>query len=496
MRREDDDDEAPLNTSSPPPQAQQMPPSVSFITCKVQHAVQGNEMIKPLTYFPLVIATHMPAGEDPVVKNFLPLPTPPHQRHCTPIAGQRRARWEGDGTHHNITVTVERRYSELLELRHLLVLQYPMLVIPPLPQKSATDNFNTFMQSQAHLCQQQRNIARFLRELGKMPEVILFNDAVPNFFLYPRERLGDWMGRIREQVKSLKSANTSLEAHRERRNRHRDAEGSGGASSSAFDAVEESVANLASEGSKLMRGMMSSLSNWMSTPATGSTAAAAHDRETLSAAAEQKYQQHEQVQFWTQQEDVLDKKYSVLMDAAEGMMKFIAADDNTNQALFDVGEAMHELQAILADAGEPFDQSRVAVQGVSTLLRDNAEIHRRDADRRYTQVYEMLLFEAAFVEAMQDSIGFVKCLWRRKLETDLDRFARPQDVKEFQMYVAFVDDRLKTEILAAWQKHMQRMRHMMHKSVDISLDSLLEEEKKTAVHPFIVLSRTEAYSTY
>jgi hypothetical protein len=455
-------------------------------------------MIKPLTYFPLVISSFMPP--DSSSTSFVPLPTPPHQRHCTPIAGQRRVRWETEGGGTNAGVTIERRYSELLELRQLLVLQYPMLVIPPLPLKSATDNFNTYMQSQAHLCQQQRNIARFVREIGKIPEIVLYNDLVPNFFLYPRERLSDWMGKIRDLSKALKGANTSLESRRERRHRAArsttGADGTEGTASSALESVEESVANIAAEGSRLVRGMMSSFSSWMSTPATGSAAAAAQDRESLAAAADQRYQQHEQVQFWNHQEDILEKKFVILMDAAEAMMKFIAADDATNQALLDVAEALNGFQEVLQDAGECFEPTKLAAQGVSTLARDNAEIHRRDGDRRYTQVYEMLLFEAGYIEAMQESIGFVKCLWRRKLENDLDRFARPADVQQYQAYVAIVDDRLKSEVHAGWLKHIHRMRQLVRKAIEIPLDSLLEEEKKTSVHPFMVLCRTEAYSSY
>lgn len=413
-------------------------------------------------------------------------------------------RWETEGggsSNGAAQVTVERRYSELLELRQLLVLQYPMLVIPPLPLKSTTDNFNTYMQSQAHLCQQMRNIARFVREIGKIPEIVLYNELVPNFFLYPRERLADWMGRIRDQSRALKGANTSLESRRERRHRApRSADGgeggSGSAAASTLDSVEESVANIAAEGSRLVRGMMSSFSSWMSTPATGSAAAAAQDQKSLIAAADQRYQQHEQVQFWTHQEDILEKKYIILMDAADAMMKFIAADDSMNQALLDVAEALHGFEGILQDAGECFEPTKLAVHGVSTLARDNAEIHRRDGDRRYTQVYEMLLFEAGYLEAMQDSIGYVKCLWRRKLENDLDRYARPADVQQYQLYVAFVDDRLKTEVHAGWLKHIQRMRQLQRKYIEIPLDSFREEVQKTSVHPFMILSNTEAYSSY
>jgi hypothetical protein len=241
--------------------------------------------------------------------------------------------------------------------------------------------------------------------------------------------------------------------------------------------------------------MVGAFSSWVSTPATGSAAAAAKDRESIQARAQQLYDENPQVHFWNERITSLTATRDALLVAADGMMKFIAAEDEANQGLMDVSEAMMEFSNVLA-AAPPFEWTRNAAAGNSSLLADIAEIHRTDADKRFTQVYEVILYESSYMDALVDAIEFCTCLWRRKIESDLDKYQKPGEQQAFSQYVCFVDARLKEEVFRNFQRHGARMKQMMKKFGEIPLAALTQEDLKTAHHPFLALSRSPKYNEF
>lgn len=460
-----------------------------FVTFKVQQATQGSEMLKPITYFPIVSELRLPCPHEDVLAAMSPFPAAPHQKHCATGAGQRRVRWEGD-----TISTSQRRYSELVEFRNLLVLQFPMLVIPPLAKKSTADNFSTYMQNEALLRQQQRSILRFLREIGKIPEIIYFNDFTPNFFQYPREKFYEWMARIRDVTGVLRGANSSLEEHRPRRKAANSTDGSGG---STAERVDEAVTALATESTKIVKGIVGAVSSWWFPDASGgSHAASVQNRQDIAARADKAYHDHPQVQFWAKIDDDMFARKAGLVEAAESLMKFIAADDAANQALMDTAEALDQFSMILASSSESFAKSRDAARLCGLLTKDIADVHHPENDHRYTQIYEVLLFEASYLESAIEASQFVRCLWRRKIENELDRFMKPSDVKEFNVYLDFVHTRLATEVKSCIRKHHHRMITLVKRNADISLSTIASEVGRTAAHPFVSLMRSPDYSVF
>eukprot|EP00331_Platyophrya_macrostoma_P005101 CAMPEP_0176424744 /NCGR_PEP_ID=MMETSP0127-20121128/11008_1 /TAXON_ID=938130 /ORGANISM="Platyophrya macrostoma, Strain WH" /LENGTH=570 /DNA_ID=CAMNT_0017805837 /DNA_START=47 /DNA_END=1759 /DNA_ORIENTATION=+ len=470
----------------PPPPPQR---PVQIVAFRAHPPVQGNEMLKPLTYFPIDVTIQMPPPDHELFQRFVPFPTPPYQRSTAAVVGLRRNRWDGDAT-----TEIKRRYSELADIRQLLVLQYPMLIIPPLPPKSANDNFNTYLQSQAQLQQQTRNINRFLRELAKIPEVMLFHELVPNLFQYPREKLSDLMSRVREMISTLRHGNASLEEHREYRsavNSGSSENGGGGATAVAV----ETVTHLAVEGQKMMRGFVGALSSWMATPATGSAAQAAKDRESISQKVSATYQDDPDVKYWNAILDRTEHERVVLSQVAEALLKLIVADDEMYATLEDVSKALSEYSDILSGA-EPFSDISEASRRCATLVFDVSDLHKTVGDRRYITQYEVLLFEVSYLEAVEDTISFHKCLIRRKLETDLDPFIKPQEKGQLRQYVAFVDERLRVEYSHFTANHKRRMKSVAKHMCELPLSVFSDELRRSSVHPFVALMNTESYSRF
>lgn len=478
---------------------------------KVAQAVMGQETIKPITYFPiqLTVSTEFQrnqtagvAGAESLLNASypltlpLPLPTAPQQRHVPQVAGQRRCRWDADAVTHT-----ERRYSELNDLRRLLVLQYPMRVIPPLISKSSADNLNTYMQSQAHLRQQQRNMHRFLRELAKMPEIMLFHDVVPGFFLFPREKFVPWMQKTRDMIALLQGANASIEEHRATVALSPVAAGGANGTGLASDAAA-AVTAAAVEGTKMIKNVAAAFSAWYSGTPTGSSSSSASSGRTAEqrAAFQQKilavYHRSSDVALWSDYERRALERRVQLVECADFYMRYIAASDEVLNAIRDVAGALGDFHNVLQTAEGAFQLCSKAAATEQDLFLGIASSHEDEPDKKYVHVYEALLFEASFLEAVEDAAQFVKCLLYRRYELESDPFATPSDVSEWQKYTQFVHENLKKDMEAKMAAHVGRLRLLVQKDKDASLAALAKEDESMGRSAFLKLIRDPEYSRF
>uniref|UniRef100_A0A0A9X5Y0 Sorting nexin-4 n=1 Tax=Lygus hesperus TaxID=30085 RepID=A0A0A9X5Y0_LYGHE len=103
---------------------------------------------------------------------------------------------------------VERRYSEVVDLRELLVCQFPTLIIPPLPAKSAVRDVETFLNAGDAIAIQRFNLQFFLKEIAAMPVVMFFSEWTAPFFLDPRDSFEtSTLLRIRAALKAFRTVN-------------------------------------------------------------------------------------------------------------------------------------------------------------------------------------------------------------------------------------------------------------------------------------------------
>jgi hypothetical protein len=383
------------NEPSEPSTRSTAPPVQLYAKFKIGEAIFGDEPVKPLTYFPITCEL-VPVRGDIAVSQSVPL----HFRSVPQLGiSTARVRFESAIT------TVERRYSELVTYRQLLVTIYPGLTIPALPEKNQMDNLQTYWQNKSGLKQQQRNIGRFLRGIAAMPEIMLFTEFTQPMFQLPRETFMVQTDRMRELLRALKSRTASIEQHRPARQ----------ASASA-----SAVGALAAESTRVVRSLVTALGSWYS-KATQTSAT-----QSLQARIDDLYLRSSEVAYWNALEQQLTERKNALLISADTFLAFLAQHAQVSQAIADVGEAMEGFSAVVSEAVPELPQyspavpETRAVRHAAEMTQSIANSHVSECDKWYTAVYEQIAGEVADIDAMIDSMDFVRCLFRQRYEAEIE----------------------------------------------------------------------------
>ncbi|CAJ1987286.1 PX domain containing protein [Leishmania donovani] len=177
---------------------------------RIDAAFKGNEMMRPITYFP--ITTEILAEND---ASFTVPDVPANAPHLAGIdIGVRRNDWSRGNS-----ASVDRRYSEVVDLRELLTYQFPTLIMSPLPRKSSVSDIETYFSASDAFAAQRHNLQFFLNEIACMPEVIFFSEWVAPFFLDPRDTFET--GTLLRMRAALRDLRLATHPFRECSKRHR-----------------------------------------------------------------------------------------------------------------------------------------------------------------------------------------------------------------------------------------------------------------------------------
>ncbi|KAG5483138.1 hypothetical protein CUR178_04711 [Leishmania enriettii] len=183
---------------------------VALARFRIDAAFKGNEMMRPITYFP--ITTEILAEND---ASFTVPDVPTNAPHLSGIdVGVRRNDWSRGNS-----ASVDRRYSEVVDLRELLTYQFPTLIMSPLPRKSSVSDIETYFSASDAFAAQRHNLQFFLNEIACMPEVIFFSEWVAPFFLDPRDTFET--GTLLRMRAALRDLRLATHAFRECSKRHR-----------------------------------------------------------------------------------------------------------------------------------------------------------------------------------------------------------------------------------------------------------------------------------
>ena len=427
-----------------------------YVTFVVAKHVVGVEAVKPITYFPISVAAQpynisQEAASPPKV-----LTSPLHTK--IPLSSQKLCKWEQG------TSNIERRYSELVDFRTLLVLLYPMLCVPPLPPKTTLESFSTMMQDEGLLKLQQRSISRFLKELSKLREVMLFNELVPLFFQLPREPFLLLLDKVRACINHLKEANLSVEEYRQKLNPTApSAVGNGGSVSAST--IAQSIAGGTTKA-------MKNLVTWFG------GGGGAQPTNNLQVAIQSTLEKTPSYTRW----DVLVPYWVHLRGAlscsSNDFLKFIAEEERAQVLYDDIRKDFVNVAAVLHDCSL-CHSLKVDFLQVAEFTEKISTSHLRETDRRYVRVVEILQYECYWIDAILDAVEFSKALVARVVELQMDR-SRGGEASAMDKFVKGVVERLATEV-EVHMKHQrfERLSNLLKNDARMMLNYLSQEEEAT-----------------
>ncbi|ORC86357.1 uncharacterized protein TM35_000292390 [Trypanosoma theileri] len=517
----------------PPPQQQQQQPSqpqsvssngripatkpesVQLATFVVETAVLSTGMVRPITFFPIV--TNLRSTNSSMYSE----PQIPHGPHLSSMdIGVRANRWAESFPAH-----VDRRYSELVDFRMLLVNQFPTLIVPPLPPKSKFDDLGTFLTNENVLVAQQHTIVRFLREIAMCPEFIYFSLYTPNFFQLPRESFEDWFGTMRSVLEEFRRCNAAIDAHSTRK---------GGLLGS------DSVATFTDGSTKVVRKLLGFIHSWMgggkedenvgdnddhgrrrghnnnnnnnnnnsttSNSNAGVGAAAEYPSRQPPASSSSpaanvnvNSQRHSNaaaaVQYWTETLQDLVAHREALAATARPYLSAMEHAVGAVMAMKDVATGLERTAAVLHAAGSVHaGLERVVREASDFTVAAACSIDTQQAKNK-REVYERLLFEVAYADAGIDAIDHVLCLWRHLGSL----VGEPAAHAKYAAYTQNVSAQLQTFYETRFLRNFRlRMRNMIQRMADTGkhyTTAMEEAMQKTAFATTIQDEECMKYST-
>ncbi|KAH9597841.1 Phox homologous domain [Trypanosoma melophagium] len=460
------------------------PESAQLATFIVETAVLSTGMVRPITFFPIVVNIRT-AGA-----SMYSEPQVPQAPHLGSIdIGVRRNRWAESFPAH-----VDRRYSELVDFRMLLVYQFPTLIVPPLPPKSKFDDLGTFLTNENVLVAQQHTIVRFLREIAMCPEFIYFSVFTPNFFQLPRESFEDWFASMRSVLDNFRRGNAAIDAHSTRK---------GGLLGG------DSVASFTDGSTKVVRKLVGFIHSWMggsgggkednddndyrrhrqnNTNTTNTSTTTRHSNTAAGTAGENPPRNPpatssfanpnintntngspslhstaaKAVQYWMEKLRVLTSYREALAAAAQPYLSAMEHAVGAVVAMKEFAVGLERTSAVLHAAGSVHaDLERVVREaGVFTSAAAGAIDTQQAKNKR--EVYERLLFEVTYADAGIDAIDHVLCLWRH-LENLVGEPAYARYASYTQNVSAQLQNFYETRFL---RKFKRRMRNMIQRMAE------------------------------
>lgn len=441
---------------------------IHLATFSVGMPVLSMGLVRKVTLFPISMKL---TSTDSSMCAVPDVPIGPHELGVD--TGIRRHQWAQSSS-----TTVDRRYSELVELRELLVYQFPTMIVPPLPPKSKLDNFATYQQNDNILLTQRHSIVRFLREVAMTPEFMYYSSYIPGFFQLPREVFEDWFSTARQTLLEFRRRNASIDAHTQRR-------GGGGLLGS------ESVTALTDGSTKVVRKIVGILHAWVG-GGGGGPQKQQKQQQHASAMPRNQFKRGEVMAYWNEQMEYLTASRTALLEATRPYLLFIENSLESVAAAKEVAEALAKYAKTLSGSLENAKLASLARESREFTLESVAAVEGMHA-RNKREMYDRMLFEVAYIDAALDAIDHMLCVWRFSAESIGERTGSAG----MASYAEDVGSRLREHYERRFLPNFRRRMHcMIGRNVGSGCDcakSLEERIEKTA---FVKTMRDASHSEH
>ncbi|KAG5509357.1 hypothetical protein JKF63_06667 [Porcisia hertigi] len=368
---------------------------VALARFRIDAAFKGNEMMRPITYFP--ITTEILAEND---SSFTPPDVPKNAPHLSGMdIGVRRSDWSRGNS-----ASVDRRYSEVVDLRELLTYQFPMLIMSPLPRKSSVSDIETYFSASDAFAAQRHNLQFFLNEIACMPEVIFFSEWVAPFFLDPRDTFET--GTLLRMRAALRDHRLATHAFRECSKRHR-----------TF--TEYTANKIAAKSSSLLRSVADFFFNTKShtvgndgrvrevhpsssgsAPVPFSSLSFTYDWTYLPPSAKS------DACAWVRVCEQLARRQQALKASARSFEKYLSALAHMKDAQLKVAQSFESYEQTLRSS-PALDAIGSEYHLVASMIDAVTQKEREYMERKYLNMCLRLSFEANLIDAVLDAVDMV-----------------------------------------------------------------------------------------
>ena len=336
---------------------------------------------------------------------------------------------------------IDRRYSQFQTLRQLLVYLFPMVVIPPLPEKSIVSTMQTTRQDERTLQDQERHITRFLNTLAQEPSV-LFAGVVMNFLTCNNDHLPGLAETYAIVLSHIESSVKKIEELKE----HFADEGSTSANS----------ASAAASTTQMIGGFFGSLKKM----ANGRVS-------EIEKAAVRKIEGINDVNRCKGVLKVARHKYRALKNAASEFQLALTSARALEAATGQAANALEGHRDFLGKSGMMTEvSSELKVSHKFVYDVSQADAKSKHTDRMYVYVYLPLVYEAQQYKSLADTIEFYLALNTfKQLELGSTRNQTPvPDLK-------IITPELWKRIEAFPQRHETVLRDIAAHMAKVGLDS-------------------------
>lgn len=356
---------------------------------RVDPAFKGKEMVRAITYFP--ITTEILVDND---ASFTVPDVPTDAPHLTGIdMGVKRSDWSRGNS-----ATVERRYSEVMDLRELLTYQFPTLILPPLPRKSSVSDIETYFSATDAFAAQRHNLQFFLYELAAMPEVIFFSEWVAPFFLDPRDTFET--GTLLRMRATLRDVRLATRAFHECSKRHR-----------SF--TEYTANKIAAKSSSFVRSVAGFFFASKSDESSDSVLGGAGNAPVPTASSSSTYdwtyltpEAKTDACAWVRVCEQLTRRQQAMKESSKAFEKYLTALTHTNDAQLLVAQSFENYEATLRST--PAFESLGRQYHLAAREIDAASMKRREfLERKYVNICMRLSFESNLIDAVLDAVDTI-----------------------------------------------------------------------------------------
>eukprot|EP00758_Cryptobia_borreli_P015203 Tbor_TRINITY_DN6001_c3_g1::TRINITY_DN6001_c3_g1_i1::g.11294::m.11294 len=377
--------------------------SQPFINFRVTHHLMNNDVVRPICYFAIsVIVRRMTYDEERQLPEDISdiLPVIPYHQNVIPNYDNLRRRYIWEQGENRI----ERRYSEMVELREYLVLMYPSVLIPPLVPKSRMQHIKSYMSPESHINHMKRRIKCFLDALCNMSEIMLYNPHLPLFFQQgEREYFEEWLEHsFRPFVQTLKSSSGHIEEHR---------------SLYCRPAVTnlDTAMSIVNGTSKAIWGAVSFVMSMASD--------IARDQGGKSSYTEKAKRELENdpsfSKWWPVLQNIRERQIATAK-AAEDYLKFLSLADMECSVMGEAADALGGYGTTLSHChlfSSLEEGVRSSQQYAGPIL---SQTHSDEGRQCHSDIYELMTAERDWLSAIEDLIEFVMCLHTTVRELELD----------------------------------------------------------------------------
>ncbi|KAK7195998.1 PX domain containing protein [Novymonas esmeraldas] len=420
---------------------------------RIDAAFKGNEMVRPITYFP--ITTEILVEND---ASFTVPDIPTNAPHLVGIdIGVRRSDWSRGNS-----ASVDRRYSEVVDLRELLAYQFPSIILPPLPRKNSVSDIETYFSAADAVAAQRHTLQFFLNEIAYMPEIIFFSEWVAPFFLDPRDTFET--GTLLRMRAVLRDLRIATHAFHDCSKRHR-----------SF--TEYTANKIAATSSSFVRSVAGFLfsskgdddasGGGVSGGGGGGGGGAPVPTSSSSATYDWTYLPHaakSDACAWVRVCEQLTRRQQALKASARSFEKYLAALAHMRDAQLKVAQSFENYEQALRSS-TALDALGGDYRLAASMIDAVSQKEREYMERRYLNTCMRLSFEANLIDAVLDAVDVVLGQYQFLSSAQLLN-TRDRTHEEALLYTQAVSRALLTDYRDRYRVYYeQRMRNLVRDQI-------------------------------